>query len=121
MLVVLSFAACKSTGAMPAIAAQGSSRQTISVAELEGAAYPSLLEAVQALRGEWLRSRGPASVNFDRGVVIYLDGNRLGGPGMLRGIPTTTVVEVRFMNPPEAQSYFGLNHPHGAILVITKI
>jgi hypothetical protein len=121
MLVVLSVVACKSAGTTPPVSAQGSSRQTLSLAELQGAAYPSLLEAVQALRGEWLHRRGPASFNFDRDVVIYLDGNRLGGPGALRTIPTTTVVEVRYMNPPEAQSYFGLNHPHGAILVLTKI
>lgn len=119
---MLSIAACKSAGTDgPEMVPQTGTRHTLSAADLEGTPFPSLLEAVQTLRGEWLRNRGPNSLNFDVDVVVYLDGNRLGGRGALRTIPTLGVTLVRFLSPPEAQSHFGLSHPNGAILVSTKL
>ena len=123
-MVVVSIAvlaACRSANGGAPINPETSVRHTLSAADLEGTPFASMLEAVQTLRGEWLRQRGPNSFNFDVDVIVYLDGNRLGGRGALRTIPTAGVTTVRFMSPPEAQSYFGLSHPNGAILVSTKL
>jgi hypothetical protein len=114
------FAACASQGSGAPMQDVGSSRYSLTAEELSGTPYPSLLEAIQALRGEWLRKRGPMSFNNEGNVVVYLDGNRLGQPGTLRSISTAIVIHVRYLNPPEAQGRFGMNHPYGAILVITK-
>lgn len=96
-------------------------RQELTASELAGTPYPSLLEAITSLRGEWLHKRGPTSFNAERDIVVYLDGNRIGGPDALRAIQTSTVVTVRFLPSTEAQQRFGLNHPYGAILVETKL
>jgi hypothetical protein len=100
---------------------QHGSRQELTASELAGTPYPSLLEAIESLRGEWLHKRGPTSFNAERDIVVYLDGNRIGGPGALRTIQTATVVTARFLPATEAQQRFGLNHPYGAILVETKL
>lgn len=96
-------------------------RQLLTASELEGTPYPSLFEAIESLRGEWLHKRGPTSFNAERDIVVYLDGNRIGGPGALRSIQSSTVVTARFLPATDAQQRFGLNHPYGAILVETKL
>jgi hypothetical protein len=113
-------AACASHHGSSRVVEAGSARHVLYASELSGTPYPSLLEAIQALRGEWLHKRGPTSLNVERDVVIYLDGNRLGGPSKLREISTMLVISVRYLAAPEAQSYFGLSHPYGAIVVTTK-
>lgn len=56
----------------------------------------------------------------DPGIVVYLDRQRYGGLQTLREIPIATVEEIRFLNVGEANSLFGMGHPHGVIQIITK-
>ena len=93
---------------------------SISVKDLGDSGYPSLYEAIAELRGAWLRKHGPVSLLNERDIVVYLDGNRLGGLEALRTIPVFTVVSVRRMSPPEAHSFYGLDHPQGAIVVRSR-
>ncbi len=114
---LMTFTACTSLGGGAPAQGITSTRASLTAEEMNETRYPSLLEAIQALRGEWLRRRGSSSEGY---VVIYLDGTRLGPPGTLRDISTATVVYVTYLTPPEAQNRFGLNHPYGAIHVVTK-
>lgn len=93
-----------------------SSRDFLTVEELESSPWPTLFEAIGALRGSWLRTRGPSN----SGVIVYLDGNRLGGVETLRTITTSVVTSAHFLTAPEAQARFGINHPDGAIVVVTR-
>jgi hypothetical protein len=96
-------------------------------AEIAGS--PGLLnayDAVQALRPHFLRTRGVvsspggASTPDDVGILVYLDRQRYGRLNTLREIPVATIEEIRFLNVGEANSQFGMGHPHGAIQIITK-
>ncbi len=118
--MLLALAACAAHGTSGGDDSPRSSRQTLTADELQGAPWSSLYDAVSALRGIWLRKRGPISLNGDADIVVYLDGNRLGGPASLRTVPASSVQVARFLTPPEAQSQFGMNHSHGAIVVVTR-
>jgi hypothetical protein len=69
---------------------RGSAGTVVTFQELAGIARQgTLLEALQQLRPEWLRSRGATA-----GVSV--DGGAPGDLELLRMIPTSTVREVRF-------------------------
>jgi hypothetical protein len=51
---------------------------------------------------------------------VYLNGIRLGGIGELRGIPASSVREIRFVRALDAGAS-GIGHAGGAILVISKV
>jgi hypothetical protein len=56
----------------------------------------------------------------DPGILVYLDRQRYGRVEALREIPTATIEEIRFLNVTEANSQFGMGHPHGVIQVILR-
>lgn len=97
-----------------------SAAASLGAADLEGRTDPSLYEAILELRGSWLHPHGPVSITRGRDIIVYLDGDRLGGPDALRTIPVFSVISARRLSPPEAQALFGLNHPQGAITVSTR-
>lgn len=65
------------------------------------------------------RARGPGAP-ADPGIVVYLDRQRYGGVQTLREIPATSIEEIRFLNVGEANSLFGMGHPHGVIQIISR-
>ncbi|MDQ3996799.1 MAG: hypothetical protein M3303_07240 [Gemmatimonadota bacterium] len=56
----------------------------------------------------------------DPGILVYLDRQRYGRVESLREIQTATIEEIRFLNVGEANSQFGMGHPHGVIQVILR-
>jgi hypothetical protein len=64
-------------------------------------------------------ARAPSTPE-DPGIVVYLDRQRYGAVQTLREIPVATIEEIRFLNVGEANSLFGMGHPHGVIQIITK-
>jgi hypothetical protein len=94
----------------------------VTMEELERASSTSTLyDALRNLRPNWFR-RNPTTLRpqAEGDIVVYLDQSRLGGPEALRTIAVSSVTAVRYYNPSEAQSRFGLGHLHGAIQVITS-
>ena len=71
-------------------------------------------------RPQWLTIRGPASITDTGSVVVYQDGIRFGGPESLRQIPVASVASVQFLSASDATTRFGLNHRHGAIVVVSR-
>lgn len=85
-------------------------------------AHPELRTAytlLEALHSNWMRERGvrpqPAravaagarSVAGENGAIqVYLDGHRMGGPEVLRGIPSGSVYSIRRINGVQAQARF---------------
>lgn len=88
--------------------------------ELERASHVDLLSAIASLRPNWLSRRGPTSINNEGELLVYLDRARLGGTESLRTIEISAVSRLEFLSPAQAQSRFGMGHPHGAIVVHTK-
>lgn len=52
--------------------------------------------------------------------VAYLDGTRLTDLSALGGVPTASVVEVRYLPGSEATTRFGTGHIGGAVVVRTR-
>ena len=89
--------------------------------ELQGQSVSNLYEQVLRTRPNWLRTRGVSSLSHGGdAVVVYRDGVRQGGVGILRDFDVHTVDSARFLSGPEAASRFGLDHQYGAIMVWTR-
>lgn len=77
-------------------------------------------EVVQFLRPRWLQKQGAVAMRSDGDVVVYLDRTRLGGPDMLRQVEKAVVLSIRFFDASGAQARFGMDHPYGAIQIVTE-
>jgi len=83
--------------------------------------YASLYEVVQALRGRWLRSRGPNTIlGKPTEVQVMLDDMRLGGVGTLRSLTRDNVVTIAFVDPVAAAQRWGGKYAQGTIVVTTR-
>lgn len=78
-------------------------------------------EVVESLRSNWLRTRGPTSLNSSDAVVqVYIDDNRLGGVDALRTINTSLIQYIRWFDGIAATGRWGLDHGAGVIFVSTR-
>jgi len=112
-LAVTPIAACASSG--------GSSdrprRDPNVLTREELAAEPrgTLLQVVERLRPNWLRSRNLAgSNNLPR---VHVDGSPQGSVEMLRSIQVQDVRRLEFMSGPDATTRYGTGYVGGVILV----
>ena len=106
-------------GSTPGAARRGGS--VITQVELQESSASNALDAVQRLRPNFLASRGQSTINGnDQGVVVYANGQRLGGTDSLRDIPIGDVKQIEYLNSADATQRFGTGHGHGAILVTRK-
>jgi hypothetical protein len=94
----------------------------ISSEELQGTQFRNAYELIQALRPNWLQARGQHSLtNTAAGqVMVYLDGNRVRGPEILRQIPTSDLHVARYLTATEATARYGTDHSGGAIVNATR-
>ena len=82
--------------------------------------FANALEAVQALRPNWLQTRGASSLLATQAqVLVYLDDTRLGGTETLSTIATPSIVVIRHIDGITASGRWGLDHGQGVILVST--
>ena len=99
------------------------STDTLRADELRRSGATDLLSAVQRLRPAFLRTRGRTSMvrTEESEPVVYLDDRPYGAVANLRDIQVSSVVEVRYLSPAQAQMRWGGGEGHsaGAILVIT--
>jgi hypothetical protein len=92
----------------------------ITRAEMERSEYASLYEVVQALRGRWLRSRGPNTIlGRQTEVQVMVDDMRLGGVNTLRSLTRDNVVQIAFVDPVTAAQRWGGKYAQGTIVVTT--
>lgn len=95
-------------------------QRLLTVEEMQASGYSDAFSVVQALRPQWLWTRGTTSINQAEGVKVYLDGSLMGGPDQLRQIPVRSISSIRHMDGLEATNRWGLDHGLGAILVSTR-
>ena len=83
--------------------------------------WQNAYELVLALRPRWLRPHGPDSILGETAdIQVHLDESRLGGINSLRGIATTDIVSIRFVDPVRAAARWGGDHANGAIVISTR-
>jgi hypothetical protein len=97
-------------------------RTVLTAEEIAATQLVDAYEVVQALRPEFLRTRGPASIRQPEAEkpVVYIDGVKTGDPTTLRRVTREVVKEIRYLDSREATTRFGTGHGAGAILVTTK-
>lgn len=117
----VALSACASAPSPEGSRARVMDRNLLTAAELENAQWSNMYDAIAAMRGAWLNKRGPVSLSAGGELVVYLDRNRLGGPETLRTISCEVVASARFLSASEAQSQFGLDHPLGAIVIVSRL
>lgn len=113
---------CASGGASAASSPPSGSRYLVSQQELVSNADRSVYELLQQLHPAFLRSRDPVTTShpYADPVDVYVDGGRTEGVEALRSIRASTVKEVRFYEPAEANAKFGTGHNGGLIAVTMK-
>ncbi len=93
----------------------------LSTAELRGADQSlTLFDFVNRTRPQWLTRRTGTALQNQFDVAVYRDDVRVGGREALSDLRVDIVVSARYLTASEATNRFGLNHPHGAILVTTR-
>jgi hypothetical protein len=77
-------------------------------------------EALQQLRPTFLRSRDIQTTSHQEitPVAVFVDGGQTEGLDVLRTIRASTVKELRFYEPAEANTKFGTGHNGGLIEVV---
>jgi hypothetical protein len=116
---------------MFAAACAGSSRASssdggavITRAELDVAGSVSAFDAVQRLRPNFLRGRGPTSIvntSARTRPAVFVDGSEYGEIESLRTFPASRVEEIRFLSGPEAVTRLGSVYVSGVIQVRMRV
>jgi hypothetical protein len=116
-------AACLLCAACLSRASQTNSRRldrtVITRDQMLQANYPSVYDAVAALRSLWLQPRGPDSFVAPSVVWVYVDGARVGDVDVLKNMQPRLVNTVRFYDGPSATSRWGVDNAAGVIHVST--
>ncbi len=97
----------------------GRSPDRIGEEEILESASNNAYELVERQRPNWLRGRGAASMS-DPGSqypVVYIGNVRHGEVESLRGIPSRSIIEIRFIRAADATTRFGSGHAGGVIQI----
>jgi len=94
-------------------------RSVITEEQISSQHYQNLFDAVQALRSNWLQTRGTDSFVNPSQVWVYLDNMRYGGVQTLANISPKGVISISHFNGVEATARWGIGHSAGVIYVST--
>jgi hypothetical protein len=108
------------TGCAAATSGGGGGSGRITAEALEAVNVQDAFMAVQRLRPQWLRSRGPTSINRSEALAVFLDNARMGGVEQLRNIPVSSIESIEYLDASEATQRWGTGYTRGAILVTTR-
>ena len=98
-----------------------SPRDALTQADLLETNQPTVYEALQQLRPQWMRVRGPGRAYGTPTIQVYLDGAPFGELNALRQLRVTGVRDVRYLSATDAATLFGtLSDAAHAILVRTR-
>jgi hypothetical protein len=92
-------------------------RSVLTQESLRDQHYENVYQAVEALRSNWLLSRGPDSFTAPSIVLVYMDNVKLGGVEWLRTVPISAVSTIQHLDPNEATARYGIGHGAGVILM----
>ena len=91
--------------------------------ELEDVTADNAYDIVQQLRPQWFRIRGPTSLLVPEGErpAVYVDNIRYGDFEVLHDFPLNEILEIRFINGPDATNRWGTGVVAGVIEVIRRV
>ena len=98
-----------------------SNRNVITHEQIVQQNFRTALDAVQALRPNWLRTRGADSFQSPTQVVVYLDNVRMGGVDQLAAITPSNIATITHFDGVQASGRWGLDHGAGVIQVISRV
>ena len=100
----------------------GASRYLVTEEELANVGDRTAYEALQQLRPSFLHSRDTQTSRnpIVAPIDVFVDGGRTEGLDALKNIRASTVKEMRFYEPQDANTKFGTGHNGGVIAVILK-
>jgi hypothetical protein len=117
-LALISALAC--TRHAPSQASAHPERDVITREQILENRFATAWEAIDALRTNWLQTRGTNSMRNPGEVLVYLDDNRLGGVETLRTYPTTNIMYIRYFDRLAATARWGVDHTQGVIVISTR-
>jgi hypothetical protein len=95
-------------------------RNLITQEQMRDGGFNNAFDAVQALRPNWLTTRGTDSFRSPGQVQVYVNDTRMGGVNTLREFGVGEVTYIRYFDGVDATARWGLDHGHGAIYVSTR-
>jgi hypothetical protein len=117
-------------GASPAEAQKGRKNNVITAEEIANSGGSNAYDLIKTLRPQWLRARGISTGMPDpsgggvsdpgSGIIVYVDGVRVGGLDQLENIGAERIQELRYLSANDATQKYGTGHTQGAIEVATK-
>lgn len=89
--------------------------------QIGATSYSDAFELITAMRGSWLRTRGPDSFGArSTEIQVYRDDVRLGGVSNLRYIHPMEIEYVRFFDGVQASARWGFDHGSGVIYIASR-
>jgi len=113
--------ACAGSGPGQKAGITNTNSNVITRVQIEQHNRDNALEIVQALRPNWLTTRGIQSFSDEEGgIVVYYGANQLGGIETLREISPSAIERIEFISAANATQRWGTGHNFGAILVVPR-
>ena len=112
-------AALSACAARPSSNLAPARRDVLTQEDLLNHGFNTALDAVQALRANWLEAHGTNSFYTPTTIKVYLDDVQLGGIDQLSTVALSTVVYIRHYDGVAATARWGVDHGAGAIYVST--
>ena len=116
-LSTLTITACR---ARSVSSAPSANRNVLTREQLGESRFTTAYDAVEALRSNWLNTRGADSFQRPSVVRVYLDNVSLGDKETLRTIAITSISYIRYFDAITATSRWGVDHGAGVIFVSTR-
>jgi hypothetical protein len=95
-------------------------RSVLTRAQFGANQFSTALDAIEALRSNWLKTRGTDSFQSPSQVRVYLDNVSLGDTATLRTIAINTISYIKYFDGIAATARWGLDHGAGVIYVSTR-
>lgn len=99
----------------------GGRGDALTQAQLAATGGSNAYDAVARLRPRWLMARAPNTLQPEGNpVLVYVDGQRMGGVEQLRAFPVESISQIVFVSASDATTRYGTGHASGVIEVTTK-
>lgn len=115
-LTVLLVLACASG---PGSRGAPTDRMLVTREQVERMNVPDAFEVVRRTRPEFLRER-MQSTRTSVYAVVYVNGVRSGGPGILRNVRSAEIEQIHFVSAIDATTRYGTDHGGGVIEVTIR-
>src|SRR5258708_22994165 len=88
-------------------------RNLLTQEQLRAQHFDNAYDAIEALRSNWLLTRGPDSFATPSVVWVYMDNVKLGGIETLRAVPIGTISTIQHLDPITSTPRYVVGHAAG--------